>query len=122
MAQKQSVSKNEIHITAFDQLYAWFVDGFRYLLLAKSIYFAVNFYVLWCVIMKFWNKMLRLIYINTGPSCGSTFLVKIESLGKKCYFGMTVFRSADFNNSPIYHDLNLCYSVKFFRLTFCKIN
>ena len=36
----------------------------------------------------------------------------LESLGRKGYFGMTVFRSADSNHNPIYYGLNLGYSVK----------
>ena len=31
----------------------------------------------WCSIMKLWNKLFKLVYINPGPPCGSTFLVCI---------------------------------------------
>ena len=45
-----------------------------------------------------------------------------REFGQKCYFGITVFWSADFNHYPIYYDLNLSYSVKLFSLAFDKIH
>ena len=44
----------------------------------------------------------------------------LESLGKKYNFGMTVFRSANFNHNPIYYDLNLSYSIKYSTLNLAK--
>ena len=50
------------------------------------------------------------------------YIFDIESLGKKCNFGMTVFWSADLNHNPNNCDSKLTYSVKLFFLTFGKIN